>query len=101
MDKRGATPPKAMAVKFQQNATLVARMFVGKLSATMGFNVPSVMPIKAPRRSDMIKINEENPLSKEWMKGAAERKIPAAPKRIIYRLLILSDKYPKTTVAMV
>ena len=83
IDKIGATPPKTMAVKFQQKATLVARIFVGKLSATMGLSVPSVIPIKAPSSKDMVKIREENPLSKECIKGMIEIKIPTVPNRII------------------
>jgi hypothetical protein len=98
IDTIGATPPNATEVKFQQNATLVALILVGKVSATIGFNVPSVMPIKAPSRRDMITIKEADPLSKEDMNGIAETKIPIAPHRMIYLLLILSDKYPKTMV---
>ena len=101
IDKMGATPPKAMEVKFQQKATLVALIFVGKLLATIGLRVPSVMPIKAPRSRDIIKIKEGKPFSKECMKGVTETKIPTVPIRIIYRLLTLSDKYPKTIVAKV
>ena len=83
IDTMGARPPKAIDVKFQQNATLVALIFVGKVSATMGLRVPSVMPIKAPRSKDIIKIKEENRLSKECMNGIAERKIPIFPNRMI------------------
>ncbi len=79
----GAIPPNATAVKFQQNATLVALILVGNDSAVRGFRVPSVIPINTPIRRENNSTKEGVPALKDDINGYADRKIPSAPTIII------------------
>lgn len=65
----GETAPNDTEVKFQQKATLVVLMFTGNVSATTGFNIPSVRPIKTPIKIDITRIVELSPVFKEDING--------------------------------
>ena len=65
----GETAPNDTEVKFQQKATLVVLMFTGNVSATTGFNIHSVRPIKTPIKIEITRIVELSPVFKEDING--------------------------------